>query len=160
MPYQNVTNPNTYNVIMPYCYKYICLSCNVSYVFIIAMATNDNLSLSEEISSGTDLSGILTENEEIDTTNWTLAKRKKLQHMKEFHEEYQQVFGEKASIRTIIKNRILNMNPPMPESICREEMQSATQDNEVVTKFITDAQGKRIKKLTPILVKTEPDREY
>ena len=39
-------------------------------------------------------------------------------------------------------------------------MQSATQDNEVVIKYITDAQGKRIKKLTPILVKTEPDREY
>ena len=150
----------TYNVIIPYCYKYIRLSCNTSYLFIIAMASNDNLSLSEEISSGTDLSGILTENEEIDTTNWMPAKRKKLQHMKEFHEEYQQVFGEKASIRTIIKNRILNMNPPMPESICREEMQSATQDNEVVIEFITDAQGKRIKKLTPILVKTEPDREY
>ena len=80
--------------------------------------------------------------------------------MKEFYEEYQQVFGEKASIRTIIKNRILNMNSPILESICREEMQSATQDNEVVIKFITDAQVKRIKKLTPVLVKTEPDREY
>ena len=124
------------------------------------MASNDNLSLSEDNSSGTNLSDILTENEEIDTTNWTPAKHKKLQHMKEFHEEYQQVFGEKASIRTIIKNRILNMNPPMLESICREEMQSATQDNEAVIEFITDAQGKRIKKLTPILVKTEPDREY
>ena len=28
------------------------------------------------------------------------------------------------------------------------------------SKYITDAQGKRIKKLTPILVKTEPNREY
>ena len=125
------------------------------------MASNDNLSLSEDISSGTNLSDIFTENEEqIDTTNWTPAKCKKLQHMKEFHEEYQQVFGEKASIRTIIKNRISNMNPPMLESVCREEMQSATQDNDVVIEYITDAQGKRIKKLTPILVKTEPDREY
>ena len=63
------------------------------------MASNDNLSLSEDNSSGTNLSDILTENEEqIDTTNWTLAKHKKLQHMKDFHEEYQQVFGEKASI--------------------------------------------------------------
>ena len=52
------------------------------------------------------------------------------------------------------------MNPPMPESICTEEMQSATQDNEVVIEFITDAQGKRIKKLTPMLVKTEPHRQY
>ena len=91
------------------------------------MASNDNLSPSEDNSSGTNLSNILTENEEqIDTTNWTLAKCKKLQHMKDFHEEYQQVFGEKASLRTIIKNRISSMNPPMPESICREEMQSAT----------------------------------
>ena len=63
------------------------------------MATNANPSSSEDDSSGTDLSAILTEDEErIDTTNWTLAKRKKLQHMTEFHEEYQCVYGEKASI--------------------------------------------------------------
>ena len=52
------------------------------------------------------------------------------------------------------------MNPPMPESICREEMQSATQDNDVVIEYITDAQGRKIKKLTPILIKAERDREY
>ena len=52
------------------------------------------------------------------------------------------------------------MNSPMLESICREEMQSATQDNDVVIKYTTDVQGRKIKKLTPILVKTEPDREY
>ena len=69
------------------------------------MASNDNLSLSEDISSGTNLSDILTEDkEQLDTTNWTPAKCKKLQHMKEFHEEYQHIYGEKASIRTIIKN--------------------------------------------------------
>ena len=80
--------------------------------------------------------------------------------MKEFHEEYQCIFGEKASLQTIIKNRISHMNPPIPESICREEMQSATQDNDVVIEYITDAQGRMIKKLKPILVKSEPDREY
>ena len=125
------------------------------------MATNANLSSSEDDSSGTDLSAILTEDEErIDTTNWTLAKCKKLQHMTEFHEEYQCVYGEKASIRTIMKNRISHMNPPMPESICREEMQSATLDNDVIIEYITDAQGKKVKKLKPLLIKTEPDREY
>ena len=80
--------------------------------------------------------------------------------MKEFHEEYQCIFGEKASLRTIIKNRISHMNPPMPESICREEMQSATQDNDVIIEYIIDAQGRKIKKLKPILIKSEPDREY
>ena len=125
------------------------------------MASNVNLSLSEDISSGTNLSDMLTKNEEqIDTTNWTLAKCKKLQHMIDFHEEYQQKFGEKASIRTIIKNRISHMNPPMPESVCQEEMQSAIQDTDIVIEYITDVQGRKIKKLTPILIKTEPDREY
>ena len=37
------------------------------------------------------------------------------------------------------------MNPPMPETICREEMQSATQDNVVIIEYITHAQGKKIK---------------
>ena len=80
--------------------------------------------------------------------------------MTEFHEEYQRVFGDKASIQTIMKNRILHMNPPMPESVCREEMQSATLDNDVIIEYITDVQGKKVKKLKPILIKTEPDREY
>ena len=98
----------------------------------------------EDNSSGTDLSDILTENEEQTyTTNWTLTQHKKLQHMKDFHEEYQQQFGEKASIWTIIKNRISHMSPPMLESICREEMQSATQDNDVVIEYITDAARKK-----------------
>ena len=63
------------------------------------MASNVNLSLSEDNSSGTNLSDTLAKNEEqIDTTTWTLAKHKKLQHMKEFHEEYQHIFSEKASL--------------------------------------------------------------
>ena len=125
------------------------------------MASNVNLSLSADNSSGTNLSDTLTKNEErIDTTNWKLAKCKKLQHMKEFHEEYQSIFNEKASLQTIIKNRISHMNPPMLESICREEMQCATQDNDAVIEYITDTQGRKIKKLKPMLIKSEPDREY
>ena len=77
------------------------------------MASNDNLSLSDDISSGTNFIDILTEDEEqLDTTNWTLAKCKKLQHMKEFHEEYQHIYGEKASIRTIIKKSNFQYEPP------------------------------------------------
>ena len=125
------------------------------------MATTVNPSPSEDNYLGTDLSNILTEDEErIDTTNWAPAKHKKLQHMKEFHEEYQCVFGKKASIWTIMKNRISHMNHPMPESVCREEMQSATLDNDVVIEYITDAQGRKVKKLKPLLIKSEPDREY
>ena len=130
----------------------------------IAMAFVSNPSPSEDSqsSSGTDLNIDNTEDEMyIDTTNWTLAKKKKLQHMTEFHEKYQQIFGEKASICTIMKRRISHMNPPMPDSVCKEEMQSATVDsNDVIIEYITDAQGKKIKKLKPLLIKTEPDREY
>ena len=80
--------------------------------------------------------------------------------MVEFHKEYQCVFGEKASIHTIMKNRITHMNPPMPDSVCKEEMQSATIENDVIIEYITDAQGRKVKKLKPLLIKTEPDREY
>ena len=48
----------------------------------------------------------------------------------------------------------------MPDSVCKEEMQSATIENDVIIEYITDAQGRRIKKLKPLLIKTEPDREY
>ena len=81
--------------------------------------------------------------------------------MTKFHKEYQWVFGEKASIHTLMKRRILHMNPPMPDSVCKEEMQSATIDNsDVVIEYITNTQGNKIKKLKPLLIKTEPDREY
>ena len=54
--------------------------------------------------SDMDLSIINTEDEmHTDLSTWTPAERKRLQHMTDFHEEYQQVFGEKASIHTIMK---------------------------------------------------------
>ena len=89
---------------------------------------------------------------------WIPTKWKKLQHMVEFHEEYQCVFGEKASIQTIMKNRITHMNPPMPDFVCKEEMQNA--ENSVIIEYITDAQGRKVKRLKPLLIKSEPDREY
>ena len=129
--------------------------------FLIAMASISNSSPSEDNTSGTDLSIIHTEEEEqIDTTNWMPAKQKKLQHMVEFHEEYRLCFWRKASIHTIMKNRITHMNPPMPDSVCMEEMQNATIDNNVIIEYITDAQGRKVKKLKPLLIKSEPDREY
>ena len=61
-------------------------------IYIIALASNSNPSSPEDNASGTDLSNIHTEEEEqIDTAEWMLAKHKKLQHMVEFHEEYQRV---------------------------------------------------------------------
>ena len=67
-------------------------------IYFIAMASNSNPSPSEDNTSGTDLSNIYTEDEEqIDTTNWMPAKCKKLQHMVEFHEEYQCVFWRKST---------------------------------------------------------------
>ena len=81
--------------------------------------------------------------------------------MIEFHTEYQHVFGERASIRTIMKRRICNINPPMPKIVCEEEMQDAKLDNdEVIIEYITDAQGNRIKKLKPVFIKSKPDRNH
>ena len=53
------------------------------------------------------------------------------------------------------------MNPPIPKSVCEEEMQNANLDtNEVIIEYITDAHGNKVKKLKPLLIKSEPDREY
>ena len=53
------------------------------------------------------------------------------------------------------------MNPPIPKSVCEEEMQNANLDtNEVIIEYITDAQGNKIKKLKPLLIKSEPHRKY
>ena len=49
----------------------------------------------------------------------------------------------------------------MPKSICEEEMQSAHLDNsEVIIEYMINAHGNKVKKLKPIFIKSEPDREY
>ena len=112
--------------------------------------------------SGTDLEEINTEDEiAIDTSKWSEKEKKKLQHMTEFHQEYQRVFGNKASLHTIIRKRIACMNPPIPSSICKEEMQDANIDtNEVIIEYITDAHGNEVKKLKPLFIKSEPNKTY
>ena len=59
-----------------------------------------------------------------------------------------------------MKNRITHMNPTMPDSVSKEEMQNATKDNDVIIEYITDAQGRKVKKLKPLIIKSEPDRIY
>ena len=44
-----------------------------------------------------------------------------------------------------MKNRVTRMNPPMPDSVCKEEMQNATIENDVIIEYITDAQGRKVK---------------
>ena len=39
-------------------------------------------------------------------------------------------------------------------------MQNTTIENDVIIEYITDAQGRKVKKLKPLLIKSEPDREY
>ena len=53
------------------------------------------------------------------------------------------------------------MNPPIPKSVCEEEMQNGNSDtNDVIIEYMTDAHGNKIKTLKPLLIKSEPDREY
>ena len=118
--------------------------------------------MAEEIqtSSGTDLEEINTKDElTTDSSTWTNQECKKLQHMTEFHQEYQRVFGDRASLHTIIRKRISHMNPPIPTSVCREEMQDA-ETNVVIVEFITDSKGNKVKKLKTLFIKSEPNKTY
>ena len=134
--------------------------------YSIAMATISNTSpitTSEDSQNNleTDLNKNMEDEMQTYNSNWTLAEKKRLQHMTDFHTEYQQISGEKASLHTIMKRRISHINPPIPKFVCEEEMQNASLDtNEVIVEYITDAQGNKIKKLKPLLIKTEPEREY
>ena len=136
--------------------------CDIILSAAMAFVSSTSPITTSEDSSETDLNINNTEDEiHMDISNWTPAQKKKLQHMTEFHEEYQWIFGEKASIHTIMKRRISCMNPPIPTSVCEEEMQSANVDaNEVIIEYIMDAQGNKVKRLKPLLIKSEPDREY
>ena len=65
------------------------------------MATEDTQT------SGMDLEEINTEDElAMDTSKCSEKECKKLQHMTEFHEEYQRVFGDRASLHTIIRKEL------------------------------------------------------
>ena len=136
--------------------------CDIILSAAMAFVSSTSPITTSEDSSETDLNINSTEDEiHMDISNWTPAQKKKLQHMTEFLEEYQQIFGEKASICTIKKRRISCMNPPIPTSVCEEEMQSTNMDaNEVIIEYILDAQGNKVKRLKPLLIKSEPDREY
>ena len=37
------------------------------------------------------------------------------------------------------------MNSPMPDSVCKEKMQNATIENDVIIEYITDAQGRKLR---------------
>ena len=114
----------------------------------------------ETQTSGTDLEEINTEDElATDIHNWSDKECKKLQHMTEFHQEYQRVFGNRVSLRTIIRKRMAHMNPPIPSSVCKEEMQGA-ESNEVIIEYITDSKGNKVKKLKSLFIKSEPNRAY
>ena len=53
------------------------------------------------------------------------------------------------------------MNPPIPKSVCEEEIQNASLGtDEVIIEYMTDSHGNKIKKLKPLLIKSEPNRDY
>ena len=80
---------------------------------VVLASTSSGTDEENKIDYETDLSTEDTDIEiNMDTSTWSTAYKKKLQHMTEFHQEYQHVFGEGASIRTIMKRRISHMNPP------------------------------------------------
>ena len=90
---------------------------------IVLASTSSGTDEEDKIGYETDLSTEDTDFEiNTDTRTWSTADKKKLQHMTEFHKEYQCVFGEGASIRTIMKRRISHMNPSMPKAVCEEEV--------------------------------------
>ena len=58
--------------------------------FATPIPTSESTSEDSQTNSNTDLSNINMEDEmNTDVSSWTTTEKKKLQHMTEFHEEYQ-----------------------------------------------------------------------
>ena len=112
-----------YKVILFCTYELINLR---HFLFNIVMATvpiTSQITTSKDnrTDSDNDLSIVNTEDEmHTNLSTWTPAEKKKLQHMTEFQEEYQCVFGKKASIHTIMKCILSHINPPIPKSVGRK----------------------------------------
>ena len=134
---------------------------NASPNHILTFITFILLVMAEETqTSGTDLEEINTEDEpSTDISQWSDKECKKLQHMTEFHQEYQRVFGNRVSLHTIIRKQMTHMNPPIPSSVCKEEMQDA-ESNEVIVEFFTDSKGNKVKRLKRLFIKSEPNKTY
>ena len=133
--------------------KCLLISYLLSYPVMATTTEDTQTSGTEEINTEDELA--------TDTSKWSEKECKKLQHMTKFHEEYQRVFGDRASLCTIIRKRIAHINPPIPSSVCKEEMQDANIDsNEVIIEYITDAKGNKIKRLKPLFIKSEPNKTY
>ena len=39
----------------------------------------------------------------------------------------------------------MHMNPPVPDSVCKEEMWGATTENNVMIEYVTDTWGERLR---------------
>ena len=53
------------------------------------------------------------------------------------------------------------MNPPIPQSVCQEEMQDASLDTkEFIIEYMTNAHENKVEKLKPLLIKSVPTRTY
>ena len=71
------------------------------------------LVMADTPTSSMDIEEINTEDElTTDTSTWSNKECKKLQHMTEFHEEYQRVFGGRASLRTINQKKNFSYETP------------------------------------------------
>ena len=106
---KTIPNPIGYNV---KCHTNVLLKPFIYIVFFsyLVMATTSYTSLDTQ-SSGTDLEEVNTEDEmNTDTSKW--LEKEKLRHMTESHTEYQRVFGDKASLCTIIKKENCIYEPP------------------------------------------------
>ena len=78
----------------------------------------------------------------------------------EFHQEYQRRYGGNDSIRAIMRKHVNRYQPPIPQQIIRAEMQGSEMANEVEVVYEERADGTTAKRIKPIFVKNEPDKEY
>ena len=111
----------------------------------------------------------LTKNRQVETSSDSEAdydelppyKQVQCDQYEEFHEDFQKEFGEQGSMRRLIWGIVNDIHPGMPEDDAKEEMKTAeAEEGEVTIVDVVLPDGTTRKRITPIFVKTEPDREH
>ena len=74
--------------------------------------------------------------------------------------------GNQLEFQIILKYLIIIVMASIPSmsrqpmTVCEEVQNAQLDNNEVNIEYITDAQGNRVKKLKPVFIKSDPDREH
>ena len=119
-----------------------------------------NVPRKQHVSKHTGRDWTSSEEEEADESTLRTGQLRTMDEWTEFHQHAQQKLGLYGSCHSIIWHVMGQKHPTIREDIVQAEMATATIEPDQATVVETVEDGVTKKRIVPIRVKTEPDRQY